>query len=167
MTDINNENKSATTVKVEEKITFVGNTETLAAKLDGIKAMFRCNLTGAKKPVAMALRHGDEIKDIPIRLECNGATVMQALKFACGGQSYRVAIQRRLRVMKADDLRKAVKNNAPLVFHLSDLVNPVRAPRVAMAPKDAANHAIDKMDDADKMELLKKLQAEMAVKNEG
>ena len=157
MSDVNNkQNKNA-----DDKVTVIGDQAKLTAKLDGIKWSFKCNLTGAKKPVALALRHGDEIKDIPIRLECNGATVYEAMKFACGGQSFRVAIQRRLRVMKADDLRKAADNNAPLVFHLSDLVNPVRAARTPLAPKDAANNAVEKMTKEEKMELMRRLQEEI------
>jgi len=139
-------------VKVE-KITFGGNTELLATKLDGIKIHFTCDVQGSKKPVEGALPHGVTVKAVPIRLSCNAASLMDALKFASGGQSYRVAIQSRIRRLSKRELVKAVEDKKALEFHMSDLCNPVRT-FTKVAPKVAAKRAAEKMTKEERAEFM-------------
>jgi len=136
-----------------EKITFEGNQDLLASKLDGIKIRFTCDVQGSKKPVDGALAHGTTVKGVPIRLMCNAVTLMEALRFASGGQSYRVAIQSRLRRLSKNKLTQAVEDKKALEFHMSDLCNPVRT-FTKVEPKVAAKRAAEKMTKEERAELM-------------
>jgi hypothetical protein len=145
-------------VKKEENVRFIGSSELLATDISSVKCLFECDLTGSKSPQPGALGTGMKLENIPLKLTCTGTTLMDAMKFACGGQSYRVAIQSRLRRMPKHDLEKAIKDNKNIEFFLSDLINPSRTHTKA-PPKVVALRECGKMTKEERREFMAALEA--------
>ena len=150
MADNNNENK----------VVFSEASKALmVTKLDGMHTSFKCTVTGTTESMENGgLAKGVKVKGVRVRLNFNATTLSEAIEFACKGQSYRVAIQNRLRMRKVEKLEKELQE-----FHMSDVFHPVTT-RGKVEPVTAANRAVGKLDDSQKLELMKQLEAEMAAK---
>ena len=144
----------------ENKVVFSEASKNLMViKLDGMHTEFRCTVTGTVESMENGgLAKGVKVKGVRVRLNFNATTLGEAIEFASKGQSYRVAIQNRLRMRKVDSLEKEIQE-----FHMSDIFHPITTRGKVEAPV-AAKRAVGKLSDEEKLELMKQLEAEMAAK---
>ena len=120
-----------TDTKKENKINFLneeGMTSLLSTKLDGIKVSSKCKVKGGKQAAKKGgMSVATVIEDVDVEFNFNGTTLLEAIRFACGGSSFMVAAQSQMR-RKTKEQVKGIKQ----VFHMSDLFNPPKRAFVAL-----------------------------------
>lgn len=122
---------SSDKVKVNKDILFSEGAKDLMNKgLENLEITFWCTVTGTSQSQEKGgLAKGNGVANVKVRLNFAATTVYEAMKFASGGQSFRVAIQNRLRMTKKESLMKETQ-----VFSMSEVFRPKKAGFVWVAP---------------------------------
>jgi hypothetical protein len=134
---------------VKEENVIINDSKGVRESLDNVEVKFKCKVRGSESgQKAGGLGEGVEVTDVKIKLIFTGTTVFEALKFAAGGQSFRVAIQARLRKTPKAKLEKETQT-----FAMSDIFHPVRT-GFTRTPEQMLSSLLTKVS---KEELLKML----------
>ena len=118
-------------VSYDKAITFSDGAKDLLSKtLENLEISFRCNVTGTKQSNSGGgLALGLGVDGVRVRLNFAGTTLLEAMRFASGGQSFRVAVQSRLRMTAKKSLENEVQ-----VFSMSEVFRPTKKGFVWIAP---------------------------------
>ena len=148
---------------MEETIAFSENSkELLTTKLDPMKISFKCKVQGTKQSEESGgLAKGVAVENVRVRLDFTGCTLHQAMKFASGGQSFRVAVQARLRKVAVAELKKDLQ-----IFSMSEVFNPKRG-GFTVDPKTALKRASTKLRESgmSTADMIKMLQEQEKAEN--
>ncbi|MCK5604610.1 hypothetical protein KAR91_22165 [Candidatus Pacearchaeota archaeon] len=103
----------------------------IGTSLDPVEIKFSCTVSGTKQSDKAdgGLKLGTSVENVRVKLIFTGTTLYEALKFASGGQSFRVAIQARLRMTAKKDLLEKEQ-----VFYMSEVFNPKKRGFVWIPP---------------------------------
>ena len=118
-------------VKANKDILFNDGSKSLITKsLDNMEITFWCTVTGTQQSQDKGgLAKGRKVDSVKVVLNFAGTTLLEAMKFASGGQSFRVACQARLRMVSVEKLTKETQT-----FSMSEIFNPKRAGFAWIAP---------------------------------
>ena len=118
-------------VKANKDILFNDGSKSLITKsLDNMEITFWCTVTGTQQSQDKGgLAKGRGVQNVKVRLNFAATTLHEAMRFASGGQSFRVACQSRLRMTKVEKLTKDTQ-----VFSMSEIFNPPKAGFTWTAP---------------------------------
>ena len=117
-----------------------GSQKLIETSLDPLKVGFTCTVSGTTQSEENGgLTKGNKVTDVKVRLTFTGTSLFDAIRFASGGQSFRVAVQSRLRTSSVKSLKNDVHD-----FMMSDVFNPPKR-TVVVDPKLAVKRNAKKL----------------------
>lgn len=119
-------------VKYDKGIKFNDGSQALVTTaLDNLNIEFRCDVSGTSQSAeGGGLAKGRKVEGVKVRLNFASTTLLEAMRFASGGQSFRVAIQAKLRLRPVVDLESKTHE-----FAMSDVFNPPKRGFTPMTPE--------------------------------